>query len=234
MARIHFLQHVPFETPGHLESIAEKDGHTITCTKMWTTRSLPEPDEADLFVVLGGPMNIYEYDRHPWLQAEKKYLENLIVRDAAILGICLGSQLLADALGCTVIKNQYKEIGWFPVKLNRQCGTAPLMKNIPATFIPFHWHGDTYPVPPGAMPLGSSEACDQQGFIFGDRIVGLQFHLEMTDRTLKNLVDACGDELVIDDYVQTADAIFEDAKQFLHPAQQYLEHLLANMLQTVG
>ena len=165
---------------------------------------------------------------------EQQYLERLIDHDAAILGICLGSQLLADALGGTVIKNRCKEIGWLPVKLTRQCGMSPLMNGIPATFIPFHWHGDTYPVPPGAIPLGSSEGCDVQGFIFGERIVGLQFHLEITNETLRNITDACRDELIIDEYVQTSDAIFEDAGQYMQPAQIYMKRLFNNMLQVIN
>lgn len=230
MCRIHFLQQVPFETPGYMEIIAAQHHYTVSTSHMWKNPTLPEPDEADLFVVLGGPMNIYEYEKYPWLKTERQYLELLIEHDAAILGICLGSQMLADALGCTVIKNRCKEIGWFPVKQTRQCGMSPLMKGIPATFIPFHWHGDTYPVPPGAIPLGSSEACDVQGFIFGERIVGLQFHLEMTNDTLKNITEACKNELIIDEYVQTADAIFEDATQFIHASQSYMERLIQNML----
>ena len=233
MCRIHFLQHVPFETSGCIETIAAERHYTVSTSRIWENPSLPEPDEADLFVVLGGPMNIYEYDNYPWLTTEKQYIEKLIDHDAAILGICLGSQLLADALGSTVIPNGCKEIGWYPVKITRQCGMSPLMKGIPATFIPFHWHGDTYPVPPGAIPLGSSEACNIQGFIFGERIIGLQFHLEMTDDTLRSIIEACKSELIMDDYVQTADDIFEDAGQFIQPAQSYMERLVENIVRMV-
>lgn len=111
------LQHVPFEGPAYLEEWAEAKGHDLTRVEMWTQAPLPRPEECDGIFILGGPMNVYDEDRHPWLASEKRFIEESITADIPILGICLGAQLLSLALGGTVTKNAHSEIGWFPVQL---------------------------------------------------------------------------------------------------------------------
>lgn len=230
MFRIHCLQHVPFETIGILESFAKKYACTLTETCLWKETNFPPPDSFDLLVIMGGPMNIYEHSIYPWLPHEKQFIRQVIDANGTILGICLGSQLLADALGGTVVPNHCKEIGWYPVALSTVCRASPLFMNIPVVFTPFHWHGDTYPPPPGSVLLGSSDACDNQGFIFDNRVVGLQFHLEMTAESLSEIITACSDELVSDVYVQTAREIRYYAEKMLAPAQTIYESLFRNLI----
>jgi len=230
MTRVHYLLHVPFETPGLITSLAEKYHCTTSATNLWETASFPDPDSLDLLIIMGGPMNIYENDKYPWLTPEKKFITACIDAGKKVLGICLGSQLLADALGATVVRNRCKEIGWYPVALTKAARETPPLRDIPAGLTPFHWHGDTYPPPPGALPLGSSDACDCQGFVFDNRVVALQFHLEMTKESLDEIISACGSELVSDEYVQTAREIRYYNEKLLPPAQQAMEQLFRSLI----
>lgn len=230
MTKIHFLQHVPFETPGYLETLATIHGCSTSTTCTWEQTAFPDPSEIELLIILGGPMNIYEHDRYPWLMEETKFITKAMKADIKIIGICLGSQLLADVLGATVIKNRYKEIGWFPVKLSQDALDSPLLKDFPEQPTPFHWHGDTYPIPPGAIRLGSSEACDNQGFIFDDRIAALQFHLEMAPHNLQSLVQNCGNELKEDDFIQTADTIRAESEKYMELSNYLMKQLFSNIL----
>jgi GMP synthase-like glutamine amidotransferase len=231
MQRIHCLQHVPFETLGIIESIAQKYSCPVTDTRVWENTNFPAFDSFDLLIILGGPMNIYEHDIHPWLAEEKSFIKKTIDAGKKVLGVCLGSQLLADALGGTVIRNRCKEIGWYPVTLLKTCSESPIFKNIPPVFTPFHWHGDTYPPPPGAVLVGSSDACENQGFIFDNRVVGLQFHLEMTIDSLLAIIDVCSKELISDEFIHTAREIKYYAEKLLKPAHGIMERIFQNIIE---
>ena len=154
-------------------------------------------------VVMGGPMNIYEEDRYPWLIREKAFIADAIAQGKLILGVCLGAQLIADVLGGPVSSNQFKEIGWLPVSLTAAAASSPLFSNLPPEFIAFHWHGDTFQIPPGAVHAASSSGCAHQAFAYTNKVVGLQFHLESTTSSIQKLIDNCHDELVSEPYIQT-------------------------------
>lgn len=230
MTRIHYLLHVPFETPGIITLLAEKYQCETSATHLWEKAEFPHQNDFDFLIIMGGPMNIYEENRYPWLADEKRFIASCIDTGKKILGICLGSQLLADALGASVVRNRCKEIGWYPIVITKSARETPLLRLIPAALTPFHWHGDTYPPPPGALPLGSSDACDCQGFIFDNRIVALQFHLEMTAESLDEIIKACSNELVSDEYVQTAREIKYYAEKMFPPAQQAMEQLFRSLI----
>ena len=198
--KLHWLQHVPFEGLGIIEKWAEVNGFEISCTRLFAGEKLPEIGSFDWLVVMGGPMGIYDYDEHPWLVAEKQFIKAAIDADKTVLGICLGAQLMADVLGAKVYAGSQKEIGWFPI----QClETAPKM--LPESLTVFHWHGDTFEIPKGAIRLASSEACANQGFIYNHRAIGLQFHMETTSGSMDALIENCGDELIDAPYIQTAE-----------------------------
>ncbi len=230
MKRIHYLQHASFETPAYILTLCERYHCPVSGTKVWETTDFPDVASFDILVVMGGPMNIYEHEAYPWLVAEKQFIRAVIDADKLVLGICLGSQLLADALGGSVIKNRCKEIGWFPVRMTHAGMQSPLMQGIPEQFTPFHWHGDTYPPPPGAIRLASSEACDNQGFIYDNHVVALQFHLEMTEESTEGLIKACANELIIDEYVHPAMTIREDTAEYMQASQTIMEQLFVNMI----
>ncbi|WP_440947760.1 type 1 glutamine amidotransferase [Methanosarcina sp. T3] len=231
--KIHCIQHVKFETLGTILEWIEQKNHLLSTSHLYKNTSFPEIDAFDLLIVMGGPMNIYEYEKCPWLKEEKAFLEKAIAGGKAVLGICLGAQLLADVLKAEVFNNTYKEIGWFPVSVGRaEKGEIPLLEGIPEEFTAFHWHGDTFSLPEGAKRLFESEACKNQGFIHGNRVIGLQFHLEMSNQTIRNVIENCRDELVEGKYIQKEDEML-DRTDLLKESRQLMFRLLSNLEKTI-
>jgi GMP synthase (glutamine-hydrolysing) len=202
--RIHVLQHVPFEDEGSIRQWARLRGHALTRTQVFASQVFPSQRDFDALVVTGGPMNVYEYDRFGWLLREKTFILDTLEDKSRhpVLGLCLGAQLIADVLGARVTRNPHREIGWFPVSLQPSARRTELFRHFPLEFTPFHWHGDTFSLPPGAAHLASSEACVNQAFMVQDRVLGLQFHLEYTRRNLQAMIRNAGHELVDDTFVQ--------------------------------
>lgn len=181
MMRVHWLQHADFEDLGCIGPWLTERGHAVRGTALYAGAALPAVEDFDVLIVMGGPMNIYEHAEHPWLAAEKALIRAAITAGRRVLGICLGAQLIADVLGGPVRRNADTEIGWFPLRLTPEGRAHPLFAGLPDVFTGFHWHGDTYALPPGAVRLAESAACAQQAYAFdGSRVLGLQFHLEVT------------------------------------------------------
>jgi GMP synthase (glutamine-hydrolysing) len=132
-------------------------------------------------VVLGGPMNCDQTARYPHLAAETEAIRAAVERGMPVLGICLGGQLIARALGARVLRNPEKEIGWYDVTPTAAGAGDPLFRHFGGTRKIFQWHGDTFEIPPGAVHLASSAACANQAFRFGDNVYALQFHLEVDE-----------------------------------------------------
>lgn len=213
MAKIHWLQHVPFEGLGTMETWFNEKGQNLTCTRLWAGDALPSPDSFDALIVMGGPMGIYDHDEYPWLIDEKEFLSQVVKRGIPTLGICLGAQLLADVLGAKVSANPTKEIGWFPV--NRSDDIPDFLKSVlPEKMTVFHWHGDTFAVPDNAVSLYSSKACAHQAFLFNDHVLGLQFHLETTRESATALIDNCRAELVQNPWIMTEREMLSDKHSF--------------------
>jgi len=204
--KIHWFQHVPFEGLGAIEGWLTARGHTLTCTRFYAGETPPATvDGFDWLIVMGGPMNIYQYRDHPWLRAEKRVIREAFAANKRVLGVCLGAQLIADALGGKVYQNELKEIGWYPVTAVPEGAASPLA--FPAKTTVLHWHGDTFSLPPGGVWLARSEGCEHQAFAVGARVLGLQFHLEMRPADVAVIAEACADELVPGRYIQGAAAI---------------------------
>ena len=196
---IHVFEHDPVEGPGTIAAWAEARGHTLVRTPVFSGTPLPQLTDVDFLIVMGGPMSVHEHRDHPWLPSEKRFLGEAIAGGKPVLGICLGAQLLADALGGKVFQNAEKEIGWFPIQI---IDRAPPFAHFPETLTVMHWHGDTFTLPDGARRVAESEACAQQAFVLGDRVVGLQFHLEMEQLEVADLSEALAADLVPGRYVQ--------------------------------
>jgi GMP synthase-like glutamine amidotransferase len=211
--KIHYLQHVPFEDLANIETWAKSHGHDLTRTRLFSDEALPEIAHFDWLIIMGGPMNIYENDKYPWLAREKEFIRQAIACDKIVLGICLGAQLMADVLGGIVRRNEYREIGWFPVNLTREGIASPIFAVLPERFVALHWHGDTFEIPPGAVQTAESRACINQAFVQG-KAIGLQFHLESSHDSIDHLLQNCADELTEGPYVQRPEELSAHPEQF--------------------
>ncbi|UKJ06605.1 type 1 glutamine amidotransferase [Solitalea lacus] len=212
--RIHYFQHVPFEGLGFIETWINEKGFQLSHTKFFENELMPDLNEIDWLIVMGGPMGVYDEEQYPWLKAEKEFILQAIKADKIVLGICLGAQLIAESLGAKVYPNKFKEIGWFPVEVFE----ATHKFNFPQNRITvFHWHGDTFDMPEGATLAASSRACINQAFRFKKNVVGLQFHLETTSESLYAMIENCGDELISNAFIQSA-------AQIINNTDNYLEH----------
>ncbi|HPA62519.1 MAG TPA: type 1 glutamine amidotransferase [Spirochaetota bacterium] len=201
--KLHYIQHVPFETPAGILKWASSRSVEISSTKMFESAMLPELPDLDFLVIMGGPMSVNEESKFHWMKNEKKFIENCISHNKKILGICLGAQLIADVLGAEVSSNKNKEIGWYDVE---KCTDIRVTKQFPAKFKAFHWHGERFNIPDGAAKIFESEACDNQGFVYGNA-VGLQFHIESDDYSIKAMVENCASDIDNSRYVQNINEI---------------------------
>ena len=214
MIRIHYLQHVPFEDLGYMAKWAAGRGHEVTSTRLDLGEAPPSVESLDWLIVMGGPMNVYEEDRYPWLADEKRFIREAIEGGRRVLGICLGAQLIASVLGARVYANPAKEIGWFPVRLTEEGQGSPFFASQPPVFDAFHWHGDTFDIPTGALHLVRSDGCPHQAFSVSDRVLALQFHLEAVPEGVRKLIVQCGGEIVFGPYIQSAGEMLADERRF--------------------
>lgn len=176
------LRHVPHEGLG---AIADALRHAqLECQLVDLFDSSPRPtfspDHLAGLIVMGGPMNVDQTDEYPFLAEELVWIRQAIDADLPVLGVCLGSQLLAKALGSSVYPNRIKEIGWYDVQLTAEAASDPLFGQCGPIETVFQWHGDTFDLPVGAVQLARGEACENQAFRYGARAYGLQFHIEVT------------------------------------------------------
>ncbi|GIW56690.1 MAG: amidotransferase [Nitrospiraceae bacterium] len=221
--RAHYFQHVAFEGLGSIETWLRAAGCEITGTRFFESADLPALDEVEFLIVMGGPMSVHDDAEYPWLVQEKQFIRSCILAGKPVLGVCLGAQLIAHALGAKVYRHHTKEIGWFPVQA---VPTSGEVFRFPPSVEVFHWHGETFDLPPGAMLLARSEACAHQAFQIGRSVIGLQFHLETTPELARQMIAHCRAELVPSRYVQS------EAEILSAPPQRYREanKLMAKVL----
>jgi GMP synthase-like glutamine amidotransferase len=173
---------------------------------------------------MGGPMNVSQHREHPWLRAEKRAILDAIAAGKRLLGVCLGAQLIADVLGGTVSKNREREIGWFPVRSMPGGAASPFA--FPDETAVFHWHAETFSLPPGGVLLAASAGCANQAFAFGRNVLALQFHLEMTATEIGRIARECAGELTPGRYVQSADEMIASAAENEPATSALLDRLL--------
>ena len=202
--RIAYLQHVEFENLAYIKDWGEEIGVEFLPIKLYKGDSFLDINSFDKLIILGGPMGVYDDVKYPWLKTEKQFIKKTLKSQKPILGICLGAQLIADALGAKVVKNKFTEIGWYSVE------------NIGADFLKdksyntFHWHGDTFELPKGAKVIFSNENCINQGFSYcGGKVIALQCHFEVTVKSIKNLILNCREELINTEKIQEEEKILQ-------------------------
>ncbi len=204
---IHYLQHAVGEGPGHIATWAAAKGHKISGTHWYRGDAAPDPAAIDFLVIMGGGMNIYQHRDHPWLAPEKKLIGQVIGAGKPALGICLGSQLIADVMGGKVYQNPQFEVGWFPMRMLEAARKEPLFSHFPAEITALHWHGDTFELPPGATLLASSDACPNQGYVCRKNVIGLQFHIEVRPEDVRLFIQGETEPLPEGKYVQSFEEI---------------------------
>ena len=225
--RAHYLQHVPFEGLGAIQTWLDQKAAQVTSTRFFNDEALPNLDNIELLVVLGGPMSVNDEGQLPWLKQEKQFILEAITRGKAVLGICLGAQLIANSLGKPVYRNQEKEIGWLPITgvKTEAADSAPTLE-LPKQFTALHWHGETFDLPDGAKLLASTEACKNQAFSVNNRVLGLQFHLEATEESVEEMITNCCHELTPGCFIQSAAEIRAGLKTSAGASQALLYNIL--------
>ncbi len=179
------IKHVKIEGPGLIEDCLKQERIPYRILNLESGVHLPKPEDCRGIIILGGPMNVYEEDRYPFLREEDLFIKEAIQRGKAVLGICLGAQLIAKALGARVIKAPVKEIGWYDVSLTKAGSRDSFFAKFPEIFPVFQWHGDTFDLPWGASLLATAPHVPHQAFLYGERVYGLQFHLEVTEEMIR-------------------------------------------------
>jgi GMP synthase-like glutamine amidotransferase len=227
--RLHAIQHVPFEGLGSIQSWADRTGGEIHLTRLFRGEALPPPGDVTHLIVMGGPMGVHDHAAYPWLTPEKNLIRDVIEAGRSVLGICLGAQLMADALGARVVPNPTPEIGWFPIRKSAQAQSRGIASFLPSSLEVFHWHGDTFDIPEGATCLAHSDACRHQGFYLNGGVIGLQFHLETTPDSLRALIAHCSADLLESPFIQSAAAMQAVIDRFA-PNQKVMDDLLSQWM----
>jgi GMP synthase-like glutamine amidotransferase len=197
--RFLVFQHIAIEHPGIFRDLMQERGIAWDAVELDEGEAIPSLEDYDALLVMGGPMDVFEEDIHPWLIPEKAAIREAVSeRNMPYFGFCLGHQLLADALGGTCERMAEAEVGILDIDLNQAGKTDPLMAGMPSRFKALQWHGVAVTrLPDGATALASSPVCAVQAMRLGDRAWGIQYHVEMTERTVQEwgAVPAYGDAL---------------------------------------
>lgn len=196
MAKVWVLQHHTAENLGAIADALESAALAWQYVRVFDGHPVPtDMKGAGGLIVMGGPEAVYQLDRYPYLRAEIALIENALEAGRPVLGVCLGSQLLAAALGANVRRAAHKEIGWYPIALRPEAKDDRLLRGLPEEFVACHWHSDIFDLPAGAVALASSALTELQGFRYGENAWGLLFHVEMTQRIVAALVSEFGEGL---------------------------------------
>ena len=186
------LKHVPFEGPGAFATALANRGVNLE-HYLVPKNGLPK-DAGDLLIIMGGPMSVNDPDG--WIQEETAFIRSALLAGKPVVGVCLGSQFMAKALGATVRPGKALEIGMTLVRLTPEAKDDPVFKTLPDSFDVFEWHGEVFDLPDGCVPLASSAVAPLQALRYGTRAYGLLFHLEMEESGIDSLCRECAPDLI--------------------------------------
>ncbi len=228
--KILVFQHVPYEPLGTLDPLLKAAGFRIRYINFARDREArPELDKYAAIVVLGGPMNADDIENHPNLATEVSILEEAVERDMSILGICLGAQLLAKALGGTVAPGRRREIGWYDVELTELGRSDPVLSTFAERQPVFQWHEDSISLPAGCEHLAASPDCNVQAFRHGEHAYGFQFHLEVDRFLIERWLTVPDNQAVL-----RAERGAVDPEQIRHETLERIADLEAQSARTFG
>ena len=232
--RALLLQHIAVEGPGRLGPFLEQRGWELDTKALYAGDGLPaEPQDYHAIIIMGGPMGVYDEAAYPFLRQEHTFLQRAITQQVPMLGICLGSQLLARALGARVYPNACKEIGWYTVDLSAAGRSDVLFQGAPAALPVFQWHGDAFDLPTGAVALASSPQCTHQAFRYGERVYGMLFHLELVPAMIHSWLATFQEELAgVQAYIDPQ-RIVTEMPQYFEQYQRVSTQIFANLVDHV-
>jgi GMP synthase (glutamine-hydrolysing) len=226
--RIHFLQHVPHEGIGTMEEWIRQKKYSLSYTRLFANDPLPDINEIDWLLVMGGAMSVNDGDTIPWLKKEKQYVKLAIDAGKTVLGFCLGSQMIANVLGARVYKNPCKEIGWFDLDLTGEGFASRAFSRFPRRLKVLQWHGETFDLPQGCTLVATSPYCKNQAFVFNERVIGMQFHLEVTREDVQSWTVNAANELTKENYIQSPDEMLGKTEEF-GSLKKHMFRLLDNL-----
>lgn len=231
------IQHVPHEDMGFFEAVLKEKKVPFQYVRVFekgllgrSPLSTVNLSKTGALVIMGGPMGVYESDRYPFLLEEVRLIRESLEREIPVLGICLGAQLLAEAGGGRVYPGPTKEIGWFPIRRTPEASSDPLLGHLPSPSMVFHWHGDTFDLPPGSVWLASSEKYRHQAFRLGKNAWGLQFHLEMTESMIRDWVRVNQDNSKSEEPVWDSAEILNQTLRYLPDFQKMAGQVFGRFL----
>lgn len=234
--RVHYFQHIAGEGFGSCYDYLKAHQAKITATEFFALpvdlplelEALPHIDEVDLLIIMGGTMSVNDEANYPWLKLEKRWLRRYLSAGKPAIGLCLGGQLIANALGASVSRNQHQELGWMDV--GRVSHVPENYFQIPEKINIMQWHSETFEIPRGGVRLAQNNVCQNQMYQIGRNVLGFQFHPEMTPHALQLLIENEEDSAVFNgEYVQpiaelkkTIKSKFEQGNQLLNRAIEYV------------
>ncbi|HKZ57783.1 MAG TPA: type 1 glutamine amidotransferase [Thermodesulfovibrionales bacterium] len=210
------IKNIITEGPGTIEDFLRKEDFSFKVVELSSGEVPPSLEDFNSLVIMGGPMGVYEIGQYPHLRIESRIIREAINRDMKVLGICLGAQMIAYCLGSDVYKGPKEEIGWQHIELTgdgikdlfmRKLAIHPSVGDFWRKFKVFHWHGDTFEIPIGAVLLASSELYKNQAFRYKNNVYGFQFHIEVTK---KMITDWFENRPEADSIVKETDGIYEE------------------------
>ncbi|NNM58402.1 MAG: C26 family cysteine hydrolase domain-containing family [Legionellales bacterium] len=228
--RVHAIIHASFEKIGIIQNWCRENGYQLSATLPFEGEKLPDISEVDFLIIMGGPQCAVHLDQYPYLYDEIEFIKKSIEHNKPTLGICLGAQLIGASLGANTEHSPNQEIGVFPVTLTHAGTTDPIFKAFSPTFNVMHWHSDMPGIAKDVVILAKSEGCPRQAFRYGDRVYGLQFHLEITNELLKGMVTHCADDLKNGAYIQNEEQLLAQdltsVNEKMIPVLDYLAKLI--------
>ncbi len=227
--RVRVFQHVPFEGTGTIAQWLADRSAQVEWTRFFRGDALPDITAYDWLIVMGGPMGACDDAACPWLPSERAAIRASLEAGRTVLGICLGAQLMAASLGALVRANPEREVGWYPVHRTGSSSRAGIAGAVPDGSVVFHWHGDTFDLPPGADGFLASDACRTQAFSLGERALGIQVHIETTVEAARALIDNCRGDLTPGRFVQSESEILGDRSRF-----EALRPILDRVMETMA